>query len=134
MIVLGSLSVCCFFCCFFSKLRVERTREEMVELFLVQWYTFYLATIIVATIYARCHVLILYSLLQTGEYTGLHCEPKMADLMNEIAVKLPHKWQDIGRGLGVEEYELKQIQIQYGWQQSTNIFFSSVFEKWHSGE
>ena len=68
------------------------------------------------------------------EYTGLCYEPKMTDLMNEIAVKLPDKWQDIGRGLGLEEYELKQIQVQHGWQQSTNVFFSSVFEKWHSGE
>ena len=58
----------------------------------------------------------------------------MTDLMNEIAVKLPDKWQDIGRGLGLEEYELKQIQIQHGSQQSTNAFFSYVFEKWHSGE
>ena len=58
----------------------------------------------------------------------------MVQLMNEIAVKLPDKWQDIGRGLGLEEHELKQIQAEHGWQQSTNQFFSSVFEKWHSGE
>ena len=75
-----------------------------------------------------------YSLPQTGKYTGLCYEPKMADLMNEIAVKLPDKWQDIGRGLGLEEYELKQIQAEHSLQQSTNGFFSSVFEKWHSGE
>ena len=54
--------------------------------------------------------------------------------MNEIAVKLPDKWQDIGRGLGLEEYQLTQIRAEHGWQQSTNAFFSSVFEKWHSGE
>ena len=54
--------------------------------------------------------------------------------MNEIAVKLPDKWQDIGRGLGLEEYELKQIQAEHGWQQSTNQFFSCVFEKWHLGK
>ena len=35
-------------------------------------------------------------------------KPKITDLMNEIAVKLPDMWQDIGRGLGLEEYELKQ--------------------------
>ena len=46
---------------------------------------------------------------QPDEYTGLYYEPKMTDLMNEIAVKLPDKWQDIGRGLGLEEYELKQM-------------------------
>ena len=54
--------------------------------------------------------------------------------MNEIAVKLPDKWQDIGRGLGLEEYELKQIQAEQGWKQSTNQFFSCVFEKWHLGK
>ena len=77
------------------------------------------------------HVLFLS---KPDDYAGLCYEPKITDLMNEIAVKLPDKWQDIGRGLGLEEYELRQIQVQYGWQQSTNVFFSSVFEKWHSGE
>ena len=75
-----------------------------------------------------------YPIPETGEYAGLCYQPKMIDLMNEIAIKLPDKWQDIGRGLGLEEYELKQIQIQHGCQQSTNHFYSSVFEKWHSGE
>ena len=68
------------------------------------------------------------------EYAGLCYEPKITDLMNEIAVMLPDKWQDIGRGLGLEEYELKQIQAEHGWQQSTNQFFSCVFEKWHLGK
>jgi len=48
----------------------------------------------------------------------------MKDLLNEIAVKLPDKWCEIGRGLGLEEYKLKQIQAEHGWQQSTNKFFS----------
>ena len=75
-----------------------------------------------------------FLLSKPDEYAGLRYEPKMTDLLNEIAVKLPDKWQDIGRGLGLEEYELKQIQAEHGWQQSINVFFSSVFEKWHSGE
>ena len=74
------------------------------------------------------HVLFLS---KPDEYAGLRYEPKMTDLMNEIAVKLPDKWQDIGRGLGLEEYELRQIQVQHGWQQSTNVFFSSVFERFY---
>ena len=77
------------------------------------------------------HVLFLS---KPDEYAGLRYEPKMTDLMNKIAVKLPKKWQDIGRGLGLEEYELKQIHEEHGWQQSTNVFFSSMFEKWHLGE
>ena len=55
----------------------------------------------------------------------------MADLMNEIAVKLPDKWKDIGRGLGLEEHELTQIKVQ---EQSTNDLFSAVFNKWYTGE
>ena len=68
-----------------------------------------------------------YPIPETGEYAGLRYEPKIADLMNEIAVKLPDKWQDIGRGLGLEEYELKQIRAELGWQQSTNVFFHVCF-------
>ena len=55
----------------------------------------------------------------------------MADLMNEIAVKFPDKWKDIGRGLGLEEHELTQIKVQ---EQSTNDLFSAVFNKWYTGE
>ena len=58
----------------------------------------------------------------------------MKDLLNEIAVKLPDKWCEIGRGLGLKEYELKQIQAEHGWQQSTNSLFSAMFDKWYSGE
>ena len=54
--------------------------------------------------------------------------------MNEIAVKLPDKWQDIGRGLGLQEFELKQIQEEHGWRRCTNVCYSSVFNKWYSGE
>ena len=73
-------------------------------------------------------------LSKPDEYAGLRYEPKMTDLMNEIAVKLPDKWQDIGRGLGLEEYELKQIHEEHSWEQSTNSRYSCVFEKWQSGE
>ena len=60
-------------------------------------------TIIVAAVeFVRCHT-------STGEYTGLCYEPKMTDLMDEVALKLLDKWQDIGRGLGLEECELRQI-------------------------
>ena len=80
------------------------------------------------------HPVSLFVLSKPDEYAGLHYEPKMAQLMNEIAVKLPDKWKDIGRELGLEEYELRQINEEHSFQQSTNQFFSSVFEKWHSGE
>jgi len=74
------------------------------------------------------------SIVLPDEYPGLRYEPEMKDLLNEIAVKLPDKWCEIGRGLGLEEYKLKQIQTEHGWQQSTNKFFSAMFDKWYNGE
>ena len=73
----------------------------------------------------------MYSGDKPDEYAGLRYEPKLIDLMNEIAVKFPDKWQDIGRGLGLEEHELKQIEVQ---DQTINNRFSSVFTKWRNGE
>ena len=55
----------------------------------------------------------------------------MDDLINEIAVKLPDKWQDIGRGLGLEVYELTKIKLE---GQNINDIFSSVFTQWYNGE
>jgi len=57
----------------------------------------------------------------------------MKDLINEIAVKLPDKWCEIGRGLALKENELKQIQAEHGGQQSTNSLFSAMFDKWYHG-
>ena len=80
-------------------------------------------------------IIVLYNpLSHPVEYAGLCYAPEITDFMNEIAVKFPDKWQDIGRGLGLEEFELKQIQEEHGWQRSTNVFYSSVFNKWYSGE
>ena len=55
-----------------------------------------------------CYVI--YSLSHPNEFAGLSYAPEITDFMNEIAVKLPDKWQDVGRGLGIQEFELKQIQ------------------------
>ena len=80
-----------------------------------------------------CQLIIIHVLFlsKPEEYAGLCYEPKMIDLMNEIAVKLPDKWQEIGRGLGLEEYELKKIKLE---EQNINSIFSSVFTKWYNGE
>ena len=56
----------------------------------------------------------LYLLSHPDEFAGLSYAPKITDFMNEIAVKLPDKWQDIGRGLGLQEFELKQMQEEHG--------------------
>ena len=70
-------------------------------------------------------------LSKPDEYAGLHYEPKLIDLINKIAVKLPDKWKEIGLGLGLEEHELAQIKQQ---EQTINNIFSSVFTKWYNGE
>ena len=74
------------------------------------------------------HVLFLS---KPDEYAGLHYAPQLVDLINEIAVKLPDKWQEIGLGLGLEEYELKKIKLE---EQNINSIFSSVFTQWCNGE
>ena len=74
------------------------------------------------------HVLFLS---KPDEYAGLCYEPKLIDLINEIAVKLPDKWKEIGLGLGLEEYELKKIKLE---EQYINSIFSSVFTQWYNGE
>ena len=80
-----------------------------------------------------CQLIIIHVLFlsEPDKYTGLCYEPKMDDLINEIAVKLPDKWQDIGRGLGLEVYELKKIKLE---EQNINDRFSSVFTQWYNGE
>ena len=41
--------------------------------------------------------------------------PEITDFMNEIAVKLPDKWQNIGWGLGLQEFELKHADTRRAW-------------------
>ena len=74
------------------------------------------------------HVLFLS---KPDEYAGLRYEPKLVDLINEIAMKLPDKWKEIGRGLGLEEHELKKIKLE---EQTINDIFSTVFTQWYNGE
>ena len=70
----------------------------------------------------------------SDKYAGLRYAPDLVDLMNEIAVKFPRKWQNIGHGLGLEQHELDQILAQHGCEQDTNRFFSAVFDKWYRGK
>ena len=72
-----------------------------------------------------------YFFQNKNEYAGLHYAPQLVDLINEIAVKLPDKWKEIGLGLGLEEYELKKIKLE---EQNINSIFSSVFTQWYNGE
>ena len=57
-------------------------------------------------------------------------EPKLADLMNEVAAKIPSKWRDIGLQLGLSHGVLDGIAtISPG---NTNLCYSNVFTLWEN--
>ena len=59
---------------------------------------------------------------------GLHGEPELPDLMNEVAAKIPGKWRDVGLQLGVDLSILEGIAtISLG---DTNLCYSNVFTRW----
>ena len=59
---------------------------------------------------------------------GLHVEPELPDLMNEVAAKIPGKWRDVGLQLGVDQSILEGIAtISLG---DTNLCYSNVFTRW----
>ena len=58
---------------------------------------------------------LLYKLQLFLNLLDLSYAPEITDFINEIAVKLPDKCQDIGWGLGLQEFELKQIATRRAW-------------------
>ena len=67
------------------------------------------------------------STIYTDTHT-LNSEPKLADLMNEVAAKIPSKWRDIGLQLGVDQDVLEGI-AHIG-QGDTNLCYINVFTRW----
>ena len=53
-------------------------------------------------------------------------EPKLADLMNEVAVKIPDKWHPVGIQLGLAHSELTSITSS-----DSQFKFASVFTEWN---
>ena len=56
-------------------------------------------------------------------------EPKLADLMNEVAVKIPDKWYTVGIQLGLEHGELTSISSSG--PSDPQFKFASVFTEWN---
>ena len=59
---------------------------------------------------------------------GLDSEPKLADLMNEVAAKIPSKWRDIGLQLGLDNGALDGIAVII--PGDNNYCFANVFTRW----
>ena len=39
-------------------------------------------------------------------YNGIHSEPRLSDLINKVATKIPHKWHEVGIQLNLKHEEL----------------------------
>ena len=61
---------------------------------------------------------------------GLDSEPKLLDLMNEVAAVIPSKWRDIGLQLGLSQGVLEGIATIS--PRSTNLCYSNVFTLWEN--
>ena len=60
---------------------------------------------------------------------GLSSEPKLRDLMNEVAAKIPGKWSDVGLELGLDQGVLDGIATSSG---DTNRCYREVFTRWRN--
>ena len=61
---------------------------------------------------------------------GLDAEPKLPNLMNEIAAVIPNKWRDIGLQLGLSHGVLEGIATIS--PRNTNLCYSNVFTLWET--
>ena len=69
-----------------------------------------------------------YSGLHSKYPLGLDSQPKLLDLMNEVATKIPGKWRDMGLQLGVDHGVLEGIAtINPG---DTHLCYTNVFSRW----
>ena len=60
----------------------------------------------------------------------MESEPKLQDLMNKVAAKIPSKWRDVGIQLGLDQNVLNAVaQVSPG---DTNHCFSNVFTLWRN--
>ena len=87
----------------------------------IDWYY------ILCTVRGRCFFH-LYTDLHSKYPAGLDSEPELADLMNEVAAKIPGRWRDVGLQLGLDESVLQGItSINQG---DTNLCYINVFTRW----
>ena len=58
-----------------------------------------------------------------------HSTPKLADLMNFVAAKIPEQWREVGIGLGLDSADIKRIEADIPTHKSTPCYLA-VFYKW----
>ena len=70
----------------------------------------------------------IYTGLHSKYPNGLDSQPELADLMNEVAAKIPGKWRDVGLQLGIDQEGLDGIgTISPG---DVNHCYSNAFTRW----
>ena len=58
-----------------------------------------------------------------------HSTPKLGDLMNTVAAKIPEKWREVGIGLGLDSADISRIEADISTHKSTPCYVM-VFDTW----
>ena len=58
----------------------------------------------------------------------MESEPELCDLMNNVAVRCPNKWWEVGIQLGMAPSDLDNLGAVCGWKNLR--CFSKIFESW----
>ena len=64
-------------------------------------------------------------------HQALKSTPKLVDLMNKVAAKIPTKWNSVGLELGLEAADLKRIAVEVYTRDCTTCY-TAVFDIWRS--
>jgi len=110
-----------------------------MELWLIHWWLcvivssfFFFFWLYFSLCMFICHVDFctgyIHFFIHAGFPTSLESEPKLSELMNEVAAKIPNKWRDVGLQLGVTHSELEAFASASS--PDTNSRFTSVFSAW----
>jgi len=110
-----------------------------MELWLIHWWLcvivssfFFFFWLYFSLCMFICHVDFctgyIHFFIHAGFPTSLESEPKLSELMNEVAAKIPNKWRDVGLQLGVTHSELEAFASASS--PDTNSHFTSVFSAW----
>ena len=73
----------------------------------------------------------MYSLLiAPPQHLGeLHSTPKLGDLMNTVAAKIPGKWREVAIGLELDYADISRIEANNPTQKFTSCYLA-VFDAW----
>ena len=62
------------------------------------------------------------------KYNGIHAEPELADLLNEVAVIIPNEWYAVGIQLNLSDEELRSWRESY--PHARTELFARIFTEW----